>query len=76
MAANEQIDRLRRQVARQSLGPVTVVSDHVLDSIVSGLRGLAAWLRQSAQERPLITLLFAVEAGYAIGRLGGRHARR
>jgi thymidylate kinase len=76
MAANERIDRLRRQVARQSLGPVAVVSDRGLDSLVAALRSLAAWLRQSAQERPLITLLLAVEAGYAVGRMGGRNARR
>ena len=33
-------------------------------------------LRRSGQERPLISLLVAFEAGFAVGRWGGRHAQR
>jgi uncharacterized membrane protein len=76
MTANEQLDRLSRRVASQSLGPVTVISDQVLAYLTSSLQVFTAWLRQAARDRPLISLLLSIEAGYVFARIGRRHARR
>jgi hypothetical protein len=75
MAANQQIDRLNRQLRSQSLGPISTISDHALASLGSGLQLLVTWLRQAAQERPLVTLLLSFEAGVAVARMGRRRAR-
>ena len=75
MGTNQQIDRLNRQLRSQSLGPVTTISDQALASLWSGLQLLVTWLRQAAQERPLVTLLLSFEAGFAVARMGRRRAR-
>jgi hypothetical protein len=75
MAANQQIERLNRQLRSQSLGPITTISDQALASLGSGLQLLVTWLRQAAQDRPLVTLLLSLEAGFAVARMGRRRAR-
>ena len=50
MAANQQIDRLNRQLRSQSLGPIATISDQALASLGSGLQLLVTWLRQAAEE--------------------------
>ena len=75
MAANQQIERLNRQLRSQSLGPITTISDQALASLGSGLRLLVTWLRQAAQDRPFVTLLLSLEAGFAVARMGRRRAR-
>jgi hypothetical protein len=75
MAANQQIDRLDRQLRSQSLGPVATISDQALASLGSRLQLLVTWLRQAAQDRPLLTLLLSLELGYAVARIGHRRAR-
>jgi hypothetical protein len=44
-------------------------------SLFSLLRALAQWMRESAEERPLISLLLAFEAGFAVARVGRRRAK-
>jgi hypothetical protein len=75
MAADQQIDRLNRQLRSQSLGPITTISDQALASLGSGLQLLVTWLRQAAQDRPFVTLLLSLEAGFAVARMGRRRAR-
>jgi hypothetical protein len=75
MAANQQIDRLNRRLRSQSLGPVTAISDQALASLEFGLQSLVTWLRQAARDRPLLTVLLTLEAGFAIVRMGRRRAR-
>jgi hypothetical protein len=76
MESNDQIHRLTLELNRQSLVPVATISNQALYIMASRLRLLATWLRQTARERPLITLLLAAEAGYAVARIGRQHARR
>jgi hypothetical protein len=64
------------RIEQDSLGPVTTISNQVVASLASGLQSIATWLRDTAGDRPLITLLLAFEAGYAIARVGRRNARR
>jgi hypothetical protein len=76
MAIDEQIDRLQAQLKRQSLGPIDNVLNEAIVQLSAAVRSLAAWLRQTADEQPLTTLLLSLVAGYAVVRLGRRHARR
>jgi hypothetical protein len=76
MTHDEQIDRLSWRLSRQSGGPLDDIANQAVESLTFALRGLRTWLRESAQDRPLITLLLSFEAGYAVARLGRRHAQR
>jgi hypothetical protein len=76
MAADEQIDRLRRQLSRESLGPIHGVTNEILSRIGVMIGGLTRWLREVATEQPLTTLLLSFQAGFGIARLGRRYARR
>jgi hypothetical protein len=72
--ADAKIDRLKRQLSRQSLGPLTVIADQTVSSLRLVLVSAVGWLRQAAYDRPLVTLLLSFQAGYAVARLGRRDA--
>jgi len=75
LATDEQIRRLNRELGMHSLGPITIISNRFVASMASGLQSVAIWLRDAARDRPLITLLLAFQAGYAVARVTRRHAR-
>ena len=75
VAENKEIDRLERRLKREAPGPLTDLSNQMTTSVFSVLRTLAEWVRQSAEEMPLISLLIAFEAGFAVARLGPRRAK-
>jgi hypothetical protein len=76
MAVDEQLDRLNEQLSKQSLGPINPIVDHTVSGFIQASASLAAWLREAAQDRPLITLLLSFQGGYLIARLGRRYAGR
>jgi hypothetical protein len=76
MTHDEQINRLNWRLSRHSGGPLDVVANQAVGSLAAALRVLMTWLRESTRERPLIALLLSFEAGYAVARLGRRHAQR
>ena len=76
MAADQQIDRLYRQLSKQSLGPIGTIFNGTVARLGSASTALAACLRQAAYDRPLTTLLLSFQAGYLVARLGRRYARR
>lgn len=76
MTHDEQINRLNWQLSRQSGGPLDAIANQAVASLAVALRVLTTWLRESTQEQPLIALLLSFEAGYAVARLGRRHAQR
>jgi hypothetical protein len=76
MAVDEQIDRLARQLNKQSLGPIDTIVDEAMSRLGSACNSLAFWLRQAAYDQPLITLLLSCQIGYLVARLGRRYARR
>jgi hypothetical protein len=41
---------------------------------VSIASAAVTWMRRSGEDRPLISILLAFEAGFALGRWGGRRA--
>ena len=75
MAENEEIDRLERRLKREAPGPLTDLSNQMTTSLFSVLSTLAEWVRQSAEKMPLISLLIAFEAGFAVARLGHRRVK-
>ena len=70
----QELDRLRRRPGWEAGGPPAQVSTQATDTLVSILRSAVSWVRQSGKEHPLISVLLAFEAGFALGRWGGRHA--
>jgi hypothetical protein len=72
----QEIDRLRRRLGWESGGPVGQISTQATDTVVSILGSAVSWLRQSGEEHPLVSILLAFQAGFALGRWGGRHAQR
>ena len=76
--AEQEIDRLRRRLGWEAGGPLAQVSTQATDTLVSILSSAVSWIRQSGEEYPLISVLLSVllafEAGFALGRWGGRHA--
>ena len=75
MAENKELDRLQRRLTREAPAPLTDLSNQMTASVSSLLRALAQWVRDSAEEMPLISLLIAFEAGFAVARLGHRRAK-
>jgi hypothetical protein len=75
MADNAKIKRLERRLQWEAPGPLTDLSNQITASLFAMLRALAQWVRESAEERPLIILFVAFEAGFAVARLGRRRAK-
>jgi hypothetical protein len=75
MADNKEIDRLERRLNWEAPGPLADLSNQMTASLFSLLRALAQQVREAAEERPLISLLIAFEAGFAVARLGRRRAK-
>jgi hypothetical protein len=76
MAVDEQLERLSGQLSKQSLGLIDTVFSETMSRLGAVSAAFAAWLRQAACDRPLITLLLSCQAGYLVARLGRRYARR
>ena len=70
----QEIDRLRRRLGWEAGGPLAQVSTQITYALVSILVSALRWMRQSGEEHPLISVLLAFEAGFALGRWGGRRA--
>lgn len=70
----QEIDRLRRRLGWEAGGPLAQVSTQATDPLVSILGSAISWMRRSGEEHPLISILLAFEAGFALGRWGGRRA--
>jgi hypothetical protein len=69
-----EIDRLRRRLGWEAGGPLAEISTQATGRLLSIVIAIAGWLRRSGEERPLISILLAFEAGFALGRWGGRRA--
>jgi hypothetical protein len=76
MERQEEIDRLKSRLHWESGGPLAHLANQAVDALVSTGETLAAWMRQRSEERPLVSLLFAFQPGFAAGRWGPRRAKR
>jgi hypothetical protein len=75
MADTEDINQLERRLNWEAPGPLADLSNQLTASVFSVLSALAQWVRDSAEEMPMISLLIAFEAGFAMARLGHRRAK-
>jgi len=76
MERQEEIDRLKTRLHWDSGGPIAHLANQALATFVSSAEALAGWVRESGEERPLISLLLAFQLGFAAGRWGPRRAKR
>jgi hypothetical protein len=75
MERNEEIDRLKTRLQWESGGPLAPLADQAVGALVSRTAALAAWVRERGEDRPLVSLLFAFQLGFAAGRWGPRRAK-
>ena len=58
----QEIDRLRRRLGWEAGGPLTQISNQATNVLWSIISATVSWLRQSGEERPLISILLAFQA--------------
>ena len=74
MVHDEEIDRLKRRLQRAGAGPLTDIANHATDALVERLCVVTEWMRQIGTERPWISILLALQVGFAFGHWGFRRA--
>ena len=74
MVHDEEIDRLKRRLQWAGAGPLTDVANQATDALVARLSVVTEWMRQFGTERPWISILLALQVGFAFGRWGFRRA--
>ena len=67
---HEEIDRLKSRLQWESGGPLAHLADQAVDAIASRAKALAAWVRERAEERPLVSLLVRFPAGFRRRSMG------
>jgi hypothetical protein len=75
MAQREEIDRLKTRLHWESGGPLAQLANQAVGTLISTAGSLADRVRDHAEERPLVSLLFAFQLGFAAGRWGPRRAK-
>ena len=75
MAEKEEVDRLKRRLDWEGAGLLAELSNRTISALTARGRALGSWLREMAEDRPLISLLFACRIGFAVGRWGPRRAK-
>jgi len=76
MERSKEIDRLNSRLHWERGGPLAPIADQAVDAFASRVEALLAWVRERAEERPLVSLFFAFQLGLAAGRWGPRRAKR
>jgi len=76
MGHSEQVERLKRRLSWQGIGPVAELANQATEALMARGEELAGWVRVTARERPLVSLLMAFQIGFAVGRWGPRRAKR
>jgi hypothetical protein len=75
MTENEEVDRLKRRLNWEGAGPLAELSNRTIDAMTTRGQAVASWVRENAEDRPLISLLIAFQIGFAVGRWGPRRAK-
>jgi hypothetical protein len=76
MAENEQVNRLKRRLRWEGAGPLVELSNRTMDDMTARGREFASWVREMAEDQPLISLLIAFQIGFAVGHWGLRRTKR
>jgi hypothetical protein len=75
MAETEEVDRLKRRLHWEGAELLAELSNRAMDAMTARGRAFASWMREMADDRPLISLLIAFQIGFAVGRWGSRRAK-
>ena len=75
MFETEEVDRLKRRLNREGSGPLAELSIRATNTLLARGREFTSWVRETAEDRPLISLLIACQIGFAVGRWGPRRAK-
>ena len=75
MIENEEVDRLKRRLNWEGAGPLAELSNRTVDAMAIRGQAVASWVRENAEDRPLISLLIAFQIGFAVGGWGPRRAK-
>jgi hypothetical protein len=75
MAEKEEADRLKRRLDWEGAGPLAELSNRATSALTARGRAFASWLREMAEDRPRISLLFPYQIGFAVGRWGPPRAK-
>jgi hypothetical protein len=71
---DKEIDRLKSRLQWEA-GPPADLSNRGLDALIASCGALAARLRHTTEDRPLVSLLIAFQLGFAAGKWGPRRAQ-
>ena len=75
MIEKAEVESLKRRLKWEGAGSLVELSNRTLDAITERGHAIAMWVRESAEDGPLISLLIALQLGFAIGRWGPRRAK-
>jgi len=75
MATEDDLDQLRRKLSWEGAGPLTDLSNQVAAAVFARLHSVAQWVREKAEDQPLVSLLLAFQLGFVVGYRGTRHAK-
>ena len=75
MERYEEIDRLKARLQWDSGGPLAHLAVEAIDALTARAKALSGWVRENVEQRPLVSLLYAFQLGFAAGRWGPRDAR-
>jgi hypothetical protein len=75
MDHQEEFDRLKSRLRWESGGPLAHLADQTANVVASGAGGFVVWLQKRVEERPLVSIIFAFQLGFAAGRWGPRRAQ-
>jgi Virulence factor BrkB len=76
MDHHQEIDKLKSRLHRESGGPIGHLAGRAVNTIASQAKALAARVQESAEARPLVSLLSALGLGVTVGLWGPHRAKR
>jgi hypothetical protein len=75
MIENAEVESLKRRLKWEGAGSLAELSNRTMDAITARGHATAIRVRESGEDRPLLSLLIALQLGFAVGRWGPRRAK-
>jgi hypothetical protein len=75
MGTEDDLERLKRRLHATGAGPLTDISNQATATLFASLGAAGEWVRDRVEAQPLISLLIALQLGFAAGHWGPRRAK-
>jgi hypothetical protein len=75
MTESGDLDRLQKRLTWEGARPLAQLSNGLTEALMVRGREIVTWMREMTMERPLVSLWFAFQIGFAAGRWGSRRAK-